>query len=140
MKNEDIILDHFNLISLFHPSNDDLQYLKTIENNRMLCTLMIYVGKRYAYLIQYNNEYIGFLVIVNDPYNIRKELFLIFDELHQHNGFATLLLKEVTEYLLEIEKVDNIIITLFNKKIVYLANKIGFEDYNGFKRIKENKF
>ena len=55
MNSENKILNHFKLISLYHSSNGDLEYLKKIEYNQELVkyfgTLMIYVGKKYAYLI-----------------------------------------------------------------------------------------
>lgn len=147
MKAEDIELEHFYLTSLYRINKDELEYLKKLEHNKNLMlhfdTLTVYVGRKNAFFIKINQEFIGFLVIANDPYLCKgentKELFLIIDEEHQRLGLGTLVIKEISDYLLELEEVDNVVISPFNKNATFLAQKAGFENYDGFKLIRSKR-
>lgn len=142
---EDIYLDSFYLSSLYKPSKEDLQYLKNVNHNADLMQyiqdLSFYIGCKTAYLIQYNGEYIGFLDIANEGYKKlagnNKELYIILDEEHQHNGFCHQLIAEVTDYLFQNE-VDHVILSPFNAKIINIAKDLGFISLDGFKFLKEN--
>lgn len=141
-----IPLKSFSLFSLFHTSKEDLQFLKSLSNDSELMeymdSLMYYVGKKHAYIIKQNDKFIGFLNIANDSYRNsnenNKELYIVIVKEFQKQGLASKVIEEVSEYLFQIEDIDNIVIAAFNKHMVSIATKLGFDNTNNVIFIKKN--
>ncbi len=141
---EDIVLPSFTLVSLYHTNSVILGYLKKLNHEESITEylpdLSVYIGRKNAYFVQKNEEFVGFLYLASTIKEQEYELFFAIDEEHQHQHIMTSLLREVTFYLFTMTSCKKLLITPMNPYSKKIAIQNDFKTIDDFHYFKENDF
>lgn len=129
----DISLDSYKLIKLKKENKIDLDFVKELFKDE---DVLLYLGHlendfKNVYIVSdYDGNYIGYVslseVIVNMKNLTSVTLYYAIDKKYRGMGYGTLLLNEVSDYLLE--RVDMLVmmIDINNKSSLKVAEKASF--------------
>lgn len=129
----DISLDSYKLIKLKKENKIDLDFVKELFKDE---DVLLYLGHlendfKNVYIVSdYDGNYIGYLSMSNVIVNMKNltsvTLYYAIDKKYRGMGYGTLLLNEVSDYLLE--RVDMLVmmIDINNKSSLKVAEKASF--------------
>ncbi len=141
-----IKLKTFELVSLYRSTKEIRDYLKYLNHDETITEylkdLSLYIGRKNAFFIKEQDEFIGFLLIASTKEERVKELMFAIDSLHRGKHKISSLLKKLIPYLFMNTDTQKLLITPMNpiSKTIAIENGFTSEDLFHYYQEKEQFF